>query len=153
MDFCDEEDDGDQENLTPPEIVERAAQISGNLLPSLSKERYEHAYKQFMDWQMKNKVNSFSENVLVTYFGELRTKYKSSTLWSIYSMLRGTLVAKHDVNIATYCKLRALLKKESVNYVAKKSNVLTSDNIKTFLETASDEFYLLTKVCKHDIQL
>jgi hypothetical protein len=60
-------------------------------------------------------------------------------------MLRGTLIAKHDVNIAAYYKLKALLK-ESVNYVAKKANVLTNDDIKTFIETAPNELYLLTKV-------
>jgi integrase len=147
MEFHDENDiDSDEyENLTPPEVVEKAAKVCENLLPSMSKERYEHAYNQFMDWRLKNKVNSFSEKILVAYFGDLSAKYKSSTLWSIYSMLRGTLIAKHDVNIAAYYKLKALLKKESVNYVAKKANVLTNDDIKTFIETAPNELYLLTK--------
>lgn len=152
MEFNNNESDCDNyENLTPPEVAEKAAKACENLLPSMSKERYEYAYKQFMDWRLKSKVNSFSEKVLLAYFGDLSAKYKSSTLWSIYSMLRGTLIAKHDVNIASYTKLKALLKKQSVNYVPKKANVLTNDGIKTFLETAPDEAYLLTKVCKHVI--
>jgi hypothetical protein len=76
MEFHDENDiDSDEyENLTPPEVVEKAAKGCENLLPSMSKERYEHAYNQFMDWRLKNKVNSFSEKVLVAYFGDLSAK-------------------------------------------------------------------------------
>ncbi|KAJ8912574.1 hypothetical protein NQ315_006646 [Exocentrus adspersus] len=47
--------------------------------------------------------------ILVNY----QKKMKSSTLWSVYSMLRATLNIYNKVDIGTYLKLRAFLKLEA----------------------------------------
>ena len=66
---------------------------------------------------------------------------KPSSLWAIYSMLKSTININHNnINIATYPKLIGLLKRKSDGYQPKKSNILTSKQIKTFLEEAPNKF-------------
>uniref|UniRef100_A0A6P7FIG9 Uncharacterized protein LOC114330684 n=1 Tax=Diabrotica virgifera virgifera TaxID=50390 RepID=A0A6P7FIG9_DIAVI len=135
--------DSEIEN-TPPELREQANSLS--LLPSTSREKYETTYKQFMDWKKKYKTKSFSENIIMAYFEELSKSRKSSTLWSIYSMLKSTININHGINISTYAKLRTFLKRKSDGYIAKKAQTLTSEEINQFIREAPDDRYLLTKV-------
>lgn len=118
---------------TPPEVTNAAKVASLNLLPEKSRELYMATYKSFMDWRMINNINSFSESVLLVYFSELGTKYKPSTLWTNYSMLRSTLTINQGINIETYSKLRALLKRKSEGFRPKKARTFTSEHINNFL--------------------
>ena len=68
--------DSDELMCTPPEIIEKAKTAIDNLLPRKSRERYEIVYQKFMEWKIKNKVNSLSENVMLAYFEELSTTMK-----------------------------------------------------------------------------
>ena len=132
---------------TPPNIRQFAEHVCDNILPEKSKGRYENVYRKFMDWRGENGINSFSEHVLLAYFGEITKKFKPSSLWAIYSMLRSLINLKHNVNIETYPKLKAYLKRQSNGFKSKKSKVLTPVQIKTFINEASDLQHLLTKVC------
>ncbi|KAJ3665542.1 hypothetical protein Zmor_001033 [Zophobas morio] len=139
--------DSDELMCTPPEIIEKAKTAIENLLPAKSRDRYETVYHKFMERKLKNKVNSLSENVMLVYFEELSTTMKPSSLWAIYSMLRATINIKHDkINIATYPKLIALLKRKADGFKSKKSKTLTSKNINDFLQNAPDTQYLFMKV-------
>ncbi|KAJ3655680.1 hypothetical protein Zmor_014801 [Zophobas morio] len=139
--------DSDELMCTPPEIIEKAKTAIENLLPKKSRDRYETVYHKFIEWKLKNKVNSLSENVMLAYFEELSTTMKPSSLWAIYSMLRATINIKHDkINIATYPKLIALLKRKADGFKSKKSKTLTSKNINDFLQNAPDTQYLFMKV-------
>lgn len=89
MDDMDPSSDDEVSN-TPPEIREAAKIASLNLLPEKSKKLYLSAYTSFMAWRESKNINSFSESILLVYFSELATKYKPSTLWAHYSMLRST---------------------------------------------------------------
>ncbi|CAH0552504.1 unnamed protein product [Brassicogethes aeneus] len=131
---------------TPPEIVDSAKAATKNLLPVKSRERYEINYDKFMKWRTSNKIQSFSENVLLAYFEQLSITMKPSTLWATYSMLKSTISINHDINIASYSKLQALLKRKSDGFKSKKSKVLNSQQINTFLKNAPDRKYLLMKV-------
>lgn len=134
------------EICTPPEITEAAKVASLNLLPEKSQKLYVSVYKLFMDWKLAKKATSFSESVLLVYFSELSQKYKSSSLWTHYSMLRTTLNIYEEVNIETYLKLRAFLKRRSEGFQSKKANTFTGENINKFLTEAIDHQYLGTKV-------
>lgn len=138
--------DSDEEVLTPPEITDLAKNVILNLLPQKSRDKYEGQHQRFLDYCMDKNVKTFSENVLLAYFGELSKTMKSSTLWSIYSMLKATMNVKNNVNIGRYFKLRAFLKRKSENYKPKKSRVFEKQDITKFILEAPDNDYLLAKV-------
>lgn len=98
----------------PREIIEAANAAAMNLLPNKSADKYVQAYEKFVLWQKEKKIDSFSESVMLVYFNELSANYQSSTLWSVYSMLKSTINVNHGVDISTYQKLKAFLKKKSV---------------------------------------
>ncbi|XP_044258168.1 uncharacterized protein LOC123007145 isoform X1 [Tribolium madens] len=117
-----------------------------NLLPAKSKKIYELTYRRFMDYRRENKISSFSENELLTYFIHSSKKYKSSSLWSIYSMLKTTLSEKFNLNIGEYTQLRAFLKRQADGYKPKKTKVFKKEQVRKFLLEAPDYKYLSTKV-------
>jgi len=135
------------EPLTPPHMIETANAVSLNLLPEKSKKRIHIlAYEKRLKWRKINKTKSWSENVLLTYFSNLSKEIKLSTLWSVYSMLKTTINMKHNINIGTYPKLQAFLKRKSTGFKSKKSKVLTSTEIKKFIDEAPNIQCLVTKV-------
>ncbi|KAJ3649590.1 hypothetical protein Zmor_021324 [Zophobas morio] len=138
--------DENTENLpgTPPEVAEAAGAV--NLLPEKSQKLYKIAYNQFMKWKQEKKITSFSERVILAYFADLSSKYKISTLWTYYSMLRSTLNINHNINIEQYHKLRAFLKRQGENYQPKKAKTLSPQQITKFITEAPDVKYLATKV-------
>lgn len=141
------ESDSDNDlELTPPNIREAAKLTTLNLLPETSKKMYQRAYNLFLDWRRDQNAKSFSEDVLMVYFSDLAKKFKSSTLWTQYSMLRTTLSIHENIDIAKYLKLKAFLKRQSEGYRPKKSKIFTSNDIKKFINEAPDEIYLATKV-------
>ncbi|KAH0811327.1 hypothetical protein GEV33_011464 [Tenebrio molitor] len=75
-------------------------------------------------------------------------KYKSSSLWEQYSMLKAALNVHENVDIRKYNKLTAFLKRH-VGYEAKKSLIFSRDEIDKFLLNAPDDTFLLIKVHIH----
>lgn len=60
------------------EAIREDAQLIGmNLLPEKSKEKYVQVYQNFLQWKEEKNVDSenFSEDVLLVYFNELKSKY------------------------------------------------------------------------------
>jgi hypothetical protein len=100
------------QNCTPPELREVAEGTLSNLLPTKSREVYEKEFPNFEAWCRENKVQNISDNVLIAYFDMQSKTKKSSTLWSIYSMLRSCLNIYKNVDISRYAKLQAFLKKQ-----------------------------------------
>lgn len=141
-----DESDCDELNSTPPEIQEAAATVVRDLMPQKSKEKYLKAYETFLEWKNERKSKSLSENVFIAYFSELSKRAKPSTLWAIYSMLKCTILMKHNLNLKNYKTLTAMLKKQSDGYITKKSKVLTASDVKTFLNEAPDREFLVIKV-------
>lgn len=114
---------------TPPNSSSKYSKY----LPKLTarkRKRYKIAYKQFMDCRtVSNIKSSYSENVLLAYFGELFEKVMPNSLWVHYSMLRSSLIVYHNVNINEYLKLKVFLKRKSDGYKPNKSKTLTSEQI------------------------
>lgn len=133
-------------DLTPPEILTEAQNASDSLLPSKSREKYMAAYETFIQWKTNKKASSFSENVFLAYFNELANRFKPSSLWCIYSMLKTTVKNKNNIDIKNYSNLTAFLKRRSDGYVARKSKVLSPTDVEKFLKEAPDYQYLATKV-------
>lgn len=136
----------DNDISTPEEIKNAAREITLNLLPAKSKEKYSVQYRLFMDWCKTKQVKKYSENVILTYLSELSQKYKSSTLWTVYSMLKASLAINNDIDIGKFSKLTAFLKRKSIGFIPKKSTTLNRIEINKFITEAPDDTYLMTKV-------
>lgn len=134
--------------LTPPEIRALAQTAVENLLPPKSRDRYETCYKNFNRWKEENSIsmNSLSENVLLAYFQYLSESLQPSSLWTRYSMLKSTINVNDNINISTYSKLIAFIKRQSDGFKSKKSKTLSSGNIQKFLNEAPDDDFLAIKV-------
>lgn len=68
-------------------------------------------------------------------------------------MLKTTLKINENLDIAKYLKLTAFLKRKSDGFQAKKSKILSSENVEKFLSEAPEEIYLATKVNKKNIYI
>lgn len=57
-------------------LSEQAKLIADGLLPEKSKDKYIQVYNSFIKWKEENQIdkNDFSEDVLLVYFGYLRSK-------------------------------------------------------------------------------
>lgn len=123
------------------------ADLSDDFIPSdRTLGRYRTTYDAFIKWQESNDLNTFDEDVLLTYFKDLSKTYKSSTLKSTYSMLKKTLSHNDNVDIGTFSRLLEFIKKNSVGFESEKFKVFTPEEINRFLVEAPDHDYLLMKV-------
>lgn len=130
----------------PDEISNAAAAATEQLLPEKSKLRYEKVYNIFIKWMEAKKVKTVSEDVILAYLAEKSAIVKSSSLWSMYSMLKSTILVKKNVNIAKFPKVIAFLKKKNVGYKPKKSAVFSREQINKLITEADNEIYLMIKV-------
>ena len=71
MMLTDEETDDQNIVCTPPEIKDLAKKVTDDLIPTISKSRYEQVYANFNNWQKDNKTNSVSETTMIAYFAKL----------------------------------------------------------------------------------
>lgn len=138
---------------TPPEIRALAENTMNNLLPAKSREIYEKNYAQFENWRKENKITTLSENILLAYFELRRQKYKSSSLWCLYSQLRSCINIHTSVDISKYHKLQAFLKRCHEGYTPKKSKILEEQEINKFITEADDKIYMAIKVSMNFIVL
>lgn len=127
------------------EIAEIANTTCEQILPPQSKEKYNSVYLRFQTWR-KTKNVPISENVMLTYFTELMETMLPSSLWAIFSMLKATIKIYDQSDIGAFSKLIAFLKRNSENYIPKKSSFLSDENIEKFLNEAPDDHYLVIKV-------
>lgn len=127
--------------------IEESAKIAiQSLLPTKSKDKYEKAYRLFEDWSHQKGVTVITEAVLLAYFEQKSRVYQSSTLWSLYSMIRTTLSVKKNIDIKKFPSLIAFLKRKSVGHRSRKSSVLRKSEVEKFLKEADDKTYLMMKV-------
>lgn len=117
-----------------------------DIRPDKTNCRYKTSYDAFIKWQESNGITSFGEDVLLAYFNEAAKTYKSSSLWSMYSMLKSTLTRYNNIDISTNSRLTAFLREKAVGFVSKKSKVFSAEEISKFVMEAPDEHYLAMKV-------
>lgn len=119
---------------------------NNSLLPVKSQSKYTSVYSNFNVWRKEKNLNSFSENVMLTYFTELSKRMKPSSLWAQYSMLKATINSNDSINIGEYKTLSSFLKKQASGFRSKQSKILSAGEIWKFVNEAPDEKYLATKV-------
>ncbi|XP_044587107.1 uncharacterized protein LOC123266772 isoform X3 [Cotesia glomerata] len=138
MSESDEEDTG---------YIQAEAQYNTyNSITPKSNDDYYRSYQRFMDWTIEKKVENLTEDVFLEYFKEISNDLAPSTLWSKYSMINTVVNQKHGINLQNFAELKTFLKDKNKGFQSKKSEILTWDEINTFLTTAVDEVYLDQKV-------
>ena len=138
-DFSDDE-------FIPESILAAAENAVKESLPDKSRLIYQSRYEEFIIWKKANGTKSFDEKVFLAYFLNLSHKFKSSTLWSIFSMLKTICKMDNNIDIGNYKKLIAFIKKQHIGHVPKKAKIFTSTEIKKFITEAPDSTYLAIKV-------
>ncbi|KAB0804676.1 hypothetical protein PPYR_01646 [Photinus pyralis] len=86
------------EGCTPPDVAETAKKVTLELLPSKSRKIYEKRYDEFIKWCNSNRINKYSENVLLTYFSKQAETYKAPSLWSLFSIDEMQIPSTSGVN-------------------------------------------------------
>lgn len=135
-----------EELIIPDELANDAEAAKNACLPEKSKKRYYKALSCFENWCTTNNVVAITEDILMAYFYQLSKKFKPSSLWAYYSMLKGTLKVKMGVDISSYNQLSAFLKQNGKGHKPKTSKVFTEEEMKRFIVEACDEAWLDVKV-------
>ncbi|KAJ8983445.1 hypothetical protein NQ317_013318 [Molorchus minor] len=102
-------------SCTPPELKSIVNSALSDLIPKKSKRQYEKCYSEFKDWCDKQNVKTMSENILLAYLMQQSKVVKSSTLWSIYSMLKCLLNIREGIDVRKFLKLVPFLERKAVN--------------------------------------
>lgn len=133
----------------PFEIIQNAREAILETLPKVSREKYTRVYNNFKQWQKKLGTESVSHETILAYFHMLATKkkYKPTSLWAYFSMLKATMRTYENVLIDKYKQVSAYLSTRSAGYKKKKAKVFSEDNIKTFIDQADEFSWLDVKVC------
>lgn len=135
--------------LTPPDLKVVATAVVVSNIPVKSKAKYEKAYSTFLAWCAQNNVPDkyFTANILIAYFEHEKKTKAPSTLWSIYSKLKKTLLARESVDIGskTFKVVKEQIKSYGVDYQPKKSLLFSLEEIYTFCRDSDDQIYLAMK--------
>ncbi|RZB40420.1 hypothetical protein BDFB_014589 [Asbolus verrucosus] len=89
---------------------------------------------------------TINEEVMLSYFLNLKKKYAISSMWSKYSMLKAAIKVYKNIDIGKHSKFTSNLKSQSKGYKPKKAVVLERVQIEEFLTKACDKEYLKIKV-------
>lgn len=135
------EDDEDMD-YCPDESI----RSSNNVVPALSKPKYEKVYEEFQKWNKLKGGTPVTQNILMKYFTDLAERTKPSTLWAYYSMIKATLRSNDNIDITSWSKLLDFLKRKNVGYKPTRATTFTEQQLETFMNEAPDEQWLDAKV-------
>jgi hypothetical protein len=113
---------------TSPELKNIADCAVSNLTPEKSKRQYDKCYNDFKEWCNKNNVKTVSKNVVLAYLMEKSKTEKFNFTEHIFNV---EAHAEHTGWHSCYevSEIGTFYEKKSVGYQAKKSKVLTRDQI------------------------
>lgn len=127
------------------EIKNIASLAKESLLPTKSRHLYEETYGFYRKWCDQKNIMT-TEDTILAYFNSELSKYKSSSLWSKYSMLRSTINLREGIDISKFPSIIPFLKRRSEGYCPKKSSVLSKQQMEEFLIKADEKAHLFNKV-------
>ncbi|EFA07727.1 hypothetical protein TcasGA2_TC002205 [Tribolium castaneum] len=115
---------------TCSEISNIAADAKDSLLPSKSKHLYEETYNAYRKWRSNKKIDTICEDTILAYFSSELSRYKSSSLWSKYSMLRSTINLRERIDISKFPSVIPYLKRKA----GKLENVNLLELVRRYME-------------------
>ncbi|EFA00061.2 hypothetical protein TcasGA2_TC002874 [Tribolium castaneum] len=117
--------------FVPELVIQEASEAINKVVPAKSKQLYEKEYSNFCEWRKQKDAKGVDERIILVYISERSKNAKSSSLWAYYSQLKKMLSVKENIDI---------------RHSPKKSKVFSFEEMEKFLDTASDDEYLLQKV-------
>lgn len=117
-------EDEDMEFKYRPDSPDEVTKAT-NVIPPLSKDKYNKVYDDFHRWNKLNGAPPITEKVLLKYFSVLSQKNKPTTLWAYYSMIKATLRANDNIDITTWSKVLDFLKRNKAGYTPAKAKLFT----------------------------
>lgn len=120
--------------------------VSSPLIPTKSSRIYDSAYERFCNWAEQQKIYTYSEDAVLSYFVHLSKTMRSSSLWARYSMIKAQLKFKHNIQMERYKKILMFLRYQGHGYKPKQSKIFSREQFDSFLQNAPDHTYLSTKV-------
>lgn len=123
----------------PEDILADAQAIREScIIPPNSAPVYRKTYDEYLDWKSgkKKKVTSDCEDVLLSHFKYLASKFKPPTLWVRYSHLNASIFLNTGVSIAEYKNLKQFIKRKNEGYEPNKAQILSRDQITRYVTTA-----------------
>lgn len=115
-------------------------------VPDKSRAQYDHTYQEYRKWCLKNNMEMTTEDGILRYFTTEMATYKSSSLWTKYSMLRSTIKLFEGIDICTFPSIIPYLKSKGDGHRTTKSLTLSKDHVDKFLAEADNKKHLLNKV-------
>nr|XP_015833604.1 PREDICTED: uncharacterized protein LOC107397543 [Tribolium castaneum] len=132
--------------FVPELIIQEASEAINKVVPAKSKQLYEKEYSNFCEWRKRKDAKGVDERIILAYISERSKNAKSSSLWAYYSQLKKMLSVKENIDMSRFHQVSAFLKQHSVGHRPKKSKAFSFEEMEKFLDTASDDEYLLQKV-------
>lgn len=142
----DDDDDDDENEDEDDEEYDEDDATSDKPARVYKRIGYENRYNDFVKWRESMNLKDANQSTMLNYFESLSEKFKPSTLWSLFSILKLRILEKENVDISTYEELNFFLKCISEGFKPKKSEIFTAKNISDFLHYAPDDTYLVYKV-------
>ena len=104
--------------------------------------RYQSMWKAYCSKYHVKKCSEYNEVHLLAFFNQLKSTYKPSTMWVVYSCVNHYFRHQYGKNLKDLFKLQSFLKNYSSRYVSKKSKVFTPEQMHTVLmvcQSAEDD--------------
>lgn len=116
-------------------------------LQEKTKTLYQKNYSDFKVW-LNSRGLTINESSITEYINQHCVGKSPSTAWSLFSMLRITIIINDGINIREYKNLIAFLRKNSEGHpkVKRRAPHLKDEDVERFLKTAPDYEYLASKV-------
>lgn len=131
----------------PEDVLADAQAIREScIIPPNSAPVYRRTYDEYLKWKSgKDNVTSDCEDVLLSHFKYLASKFKPPTLWVRYSHLNASIFLNTGVSIAEYKNLKMFIKRANEGYEPNKAHILSQEQITHYISTAPTSA-LLNKV-------
>ncbi|EEZ99610.1 hypothetical protein TcasGA2_TC002127 [Tribolium castaneum] len=148
--------------FVPELVIQEASEAINKMVPAKSKQLYEKEYSNFCEWRKRKDAKGIDERIILAYISERSKNAKYLSLWAYYSQLKKMLSVKENIDISRFVRIilfiisfelinnccrfhqvYAFLKQHSVGHRPKKSKVFSFKEMEKFLDTASDDEYLL----------
>ena len=126
--------------MSKPTLNNLVTKLHDNLLPTVSKTKYNNAWQKFQEWMKDNDESVVDEKVLLAYVMAMHDSgYAPTTLLSIVSMLKKKAVSlNHIIPSHVWQKFKSFVDQKSKNYKPTQSESFSGNEIDCFIPSPNN---------------